>query len=160
LEGISKHGFGRSDLLLEDAELPFYHLQQGLIEEYEESNKNLDGEGAAPVLEELAWPKDIIIARRIDSLCELVLNPKPLSKRQSKKRKLAVESMGGENPSAKRAQKSNDITNNGESNADVNNDEYNQYNDNTDGELSESAVDDNNSEFGYEEEEDVSKLEE
>ncbi|KAI8883742.1 hypothetical protein K501DRAFT_86912 [Backusella circina FSU 941] len=158
LEGISKHGFGRSDLLLEDAELPFYHIKQGLIEEYEESNKNLDGDEAAPVLEKLAWPKDIIIARRIDSLCELVLNPKPLSKRQNRKRKLAVENLGNDNPPAKRSEKINSTANNGELssniNDDTNNDEYsNQYNDNTDGELSENAIDDNNSEFGYEEEE-------
>lgn len=33
------------------------------------------------------WPRDLVVARRIDSLCELVLNPKPLSIRQSRKRK-------------------------------------------------------------------------
>jgi hypothetical protein len=92
LEGISKHGIGRSDLLLEDPELPFYHIKQGIIEDYEEKNKDYDGDESAIVSEKLAWPKDIIIARRIDSLCELVINPKPLSKRQMKRRLVTDES--------------------------------------------------------------------
>lgn len=33
------------------------------------------------------WPRDLVVARRIDSLCELVLNPKPLTIRQTRKRK-------------------------------------------------------------------------
>ncbi|KAI8974348.1 P-loop containing nucleoside triphosphate hydrolase protein [Pilobolus umbonatus] len=75
LEGISKHGMGRSDLIIEDPELPFYHIKQSRIVDNDEDHLN--------------WPRDLVVARRIDALCELVLNPKPMSKRQTKNLLLA-----------------------------------------------------------------------
>ncbi|KAI8096416.1 SNF2 family N-terminal domain-containing protein [Halteromyces radiatus] len=76
LHGICKHGYSRSDLLLADSELPFYHIKQHIIDS-EDIKDPTSEEGMAIVNEKLAWPKDIVIARRIESLCELILKPKP-----------------------------------------------------------------------------------
>ncbi|KAI9305451.1 P-loop containing nucleoside triphosphate hydrolase protein [Cunninghamella echinulata] len=80
LQGICKHGYSRNDLLLNDVELPFYHIKQQLIESEEMKDITSD-EGNAYLMEKLSWPKDIVIARRIESLCELILKPKAPSKR-------------------------------------------------------------------------------
>ncbi|CAO3638143.1 unnamed protein product [Cunninghamella blakesleeana] len=80
LQGICKHGYSRNDLLLNDAELPFYHIKQQFIEN-EEMKETTTDEGNALLMEKLSWPKDIVIARRIESLCELILKPKAPSKR-------------------------------------------------------------------------------
>jgi hypothetical protein len=85
LEGICKHGVGRTDLIIEDAELPFYHVKQILTDGVEE----IQTEEGEMNLFKFVWPRDLVVARRIDSLCELVLNPKPLSIRQTRKRKSA-----------------------------------------------------------------------
>lgn len=70
---------------MEDPELPFYHVKQTLLEDGDETEeddeKKLDGR--------FVWPRDLVVARRIDSLCDLVLNPKPLTIRQTRKRKSA-----------------------------------------------------------------------
>ncbi|KAI9257448.1 hypothetical protein EDC94DRAFT_179478 [Helicostylum pulchrum] len=83
LEAICKHGIGRTDLIVDDPELPFYHVKQTLLEDGDETEdddeKKLDGR--------FVWPRDLVVARRIDSLCDLVLNPKPLTIRQTRKRK-------------------------------------------------------------------------
>ena len=44
-------------------------------------------------MEKLQWPKDLVIARRIDALCDLVLNPKSQARRAAggRKRKAKVE---------------------------------------------------------------------
>ncbi|KAI8147251.1 SNF2 family N-terminal domain-containing protein [Fennellomyces sp. T-0311] len=92
LQGICKHGIGRHDLLINDPELPFYDVKQKIVEE--ENIQDPEGEGASQVMEKLQWPKDLVIARRIDALCDLVLRPKPPPKRQaaSRKRKQPAES--------------------------------------------------------------------
>ncbi|KAI8088403.1 hypothetical protein BDF21DRAFT_413129 [Thamnidium elegans] len=90
LEAICKHGIGRTDLIVEDPELPFYHVKQTLLEDGDETEeddeKKLDSR--------FVWPRDLVVARRIDSLCDLVLNPKPLTIRQTRKRKSATDSSG------------------------------------------------------------------
>lgn len=91
LQGICKHGVNRSDLIVADDELPFHHIKKQIESTHEASEaKNEEGEEGATDSEFL-WPRDLVIARRIDSLCELVLKPKPLSKRgaTSRKRKAA-----------------------------------------------------------------------
>lgn len=85
LQGICKHGIGRNDLLLNDPELPFYDIKQRVVQE--ESIEDPEGEGAPTVLEKLAWPRDLVVARRIDALCEQVLRPKPPPKRPASSRK-------------------------------------------------------------------------
>ncbi|KAF7732761.1 Chromodomain helicase DNA binding protein [Apophysomyces ossiformis] len=98
LKGICKHGIGRHDLMTNDPELPFYHIKQGIIEG--EDIPDPEGEGAAAVMEQLGWPKDLVIARRIDSLCDLILRPKPPSKRQlNRKRKLDNKAAGRQSSS-------------------------------------------------------------
>ncbi|KAI8991556.1 hypothetical protein BDF20DRAFT_845263 [Mycotypha africana] len=108
LEGICKHGIGRNDLIIEDPELPFYHVKQRLDgeaqqEENAESDKKENGaekddaESTSTIAtgnnisnSAFVWPRDLVIARRVDSLCDLVLNPKPLTIRQTRKRRHAA----------------------------------------------------------------------
>lgn len=87
LQGICKHGVNRSDLIVADEDLPFHHIKKQIEQSNEASDaKNEEGEdGVAD--SEFLWPRDLVIARRIDSLCELVLKPKPLSKRGATTRK-------------------------------------------------------------------------
>lgn len=91
MEAICKHGIGRTDLIVEDPELPFYHVKQALIEDGDETEGE-DDENKSD--SRFVWPRDLVVARRIDSLCDLVLNPKPLTIRQSRKRKSATDSDG------------------------------------------------------------------
>lgn len=100
LQGICKHGVNRSDLIVGDEDLPFYHIKKQ-IEQNPVANDE-DGEAAGET--EFLWPRDLVIARRIDSLCELVLKPKPIGKRGggglSRKRKAAPsESKDASKPS-------------------------------------------------------------
>ncbi|KAL0088183.1 P-loop containing nucleoside triphosphate hydrolase protein [Phycomyces blakesleeanus] len=85
LLGICQHGIGRSDLLIEDPDLPFYKIKQKIVED--ENIHDPDGDDANLVMEKFAWPKDLVISRRIDALCDLIMNPKPPSKRQTANRK-------------------------------------------------------------------------
>lgn len=87
LEAICKHGIGRTDLIVEDPELPFYHVKQALIEDGEETEGEDDEKKSES---RFVWPRDLVVFRRIDSLCDLVLNPKPLTIRQTRKRKVAA----------------------------------------------------------------------
>ncbi|KAI8364631.1 SNF2 family N-terminal domain-containing protein [Radiomyces spectabilis] len=93
LTGICKHGIGRNDLLINDPELAFYHIRQKVLSEegIEDSEEN-----EATIMDKLAWPKDLVIARRINTLCELVLRPRPPPKRRAaggaRKRKAEVAS--------------------------------------------------------------------
>lgn len=91
LEGICKHGIGRHDLMVTDTELPFHQIVQNNIENSDINDANL--ESTASMLIRIAWPKELVIARRIEALCELILRPKP-QKRQirSRKRKSPGES--------------------------------------------------------------------
>lgn len=90
LQGICKHGVNRSDLIVGDEDLPFHHIKKQIETDHQASEAN-DEDDAAET--EFLWPRDLVIARRIDSLCELVLKPKPVSKRAggagSRKRKNA-----------------------------------------------------------------------
>ncbi|KAG2220859.1 hypothetical protein INT45_010921 [Circinella minor] len=90
LDGICKHGIGRHDLILNDPELPFYDVKQKVIEEGSIENPDSNN---TEVMEKLQWPKDLVIARRIDALCDLVLNPKSQARRAAggRKRKAKVE---------------------------------------------------------------------
>lgn len=114
LQGICKHGIGRHDLLINDPELPFYAVKKRIIEEH--NIQDPDGEEQATLMEKLSWPKDLVIARRIDALCELVLRPKPPSKRQlaNRKRKAAeaFEKSPEEQAAAAAASSSSSINNN------------------------------------------------
>lgn len=97
LQGICKHGIGRNDLLINDLDLPFFDVKQKIIDE--EDIQDPEGEGAQQLMERLAWPKDLVIARRIDSLCDMVLRPKAPSKKSSggsRKRKQAAFDKGGD----------------------------------------------------------------
>ncbi|KAI9491153.1 SNF2 family N-terminal domain-containing protein [Zychaea mexicana] len=78
LQGICTHGIGRHDLLINDPELPFYDSKQKIMEQDGDIGV---GENTDTVMDKLQWPKDLVIARRIDALCDLVLNPKSHSKR-------------------------------------------------------------------------------
>ncbi|RCH91729.1 choline dehydrogenase 7, partial [Rhizopus stolonifer] len=91
LEGICKHGVGRHDLIIEDPELPFYHVKQSFIQGTEEA-QSLEEEADSS---KFVWPRDLVIARRIDSLCDLVLNPKPFTIRQTRKRKTGTDTVEG-----------------------------------------------------------------
>ncbi|KAI8091622.1 SNF2 family N-terminal domain-containing protein [Thamnidium elegans] len=92
LEGICKHGIGRHDLMVNDTELPFHRIVQKNIENSSLVDPNL--ESTAAMLIRIAWPKELVIQRRIDALCELILRPKQPQKRQirSRKRKTPSES--------------------------------------------------------------------
>ncbi|KAI7865420.1 P-loop containing nucleoside triphosphate hydrolase protein, partial [Spinellus fusiger] len=85
LVGICKHGVGRHDLMTDDTELPFYHVKQDMLADNDPQPS--DTENSASLMESLGWPKDLVIARRIDSLCELILKPKPPPKRPASNRK-------------------------------------------------------------------------
>lgn len=74
---------GRTDLITEDPELPFYHVKQSLMDAGDDSLTEEQEDTSS----KFVWPRDLVIVRRIDSLCDLVLNPKPLSARQMRKRK-------------------------------------------------------------------------
>lgn len=84
LEGICKHGIGRHDLMITDTELPFHQIVQNVIESSDITDPNLQSTSA--MLIRIAWPKELVIARRIEALCELILRPKP-QKRQIRSRK-------------------------------------------------------------------------
>jgi hypothetical protein len=87
LQGICKHGVNRSELIVADEDLPFNHIKKQ-IEQRSENGEAQDGEADGSTQEtEFLWPRDLVIARRIESLCELVLKPKPLSKRGALNRK-------------------------------------------------------------------------
>ncbi|KAI9346673.1 SNF2 family N-terminal domain-containing protein [Pilaira anomala] len=85
LEGICKHGIGRHDLMVNDTELPFHRIVQKNIENSSIVDPNL--ESTAAMLIRIAWPKELVIQRRIDALCELILRPKQPQKRQIRSRK-------------------------------------------------------------------------
>lgn len=85
LEGICKHGIGRHDLMISDTELPFHQVVQNNIEKSEINDPNL--ENTASMLIRIAWPKELVIQRRIEALCELILRPKQPQKRQIRNRK-------------------------------------------------------------------------
>lgn len=85
LEGICKHGIGRHDLMVSDIELPFHRIVQRNIENSSLVDPNL--ESTAAMLIRIAWPKELVIQRRIDALCELILRPKQPQKRQIRSRK-------------------------------------------------------------------------
>lgn len=85
LEGICKHGIGRHDLMISDTELPFHRIVESNIEKSDISDPNL--ENTASMLIRIAWPKELVIQRRIDALCELILRPKQPQKRQIRSRK-------------------------------------------------------------------------
>ncbi|KAI9318061.1 P-loop containing nucleoside triphosphate hydrolase protein [Dichotomocladium elegans] len=85
LQGICKHGFSRYDLLINDPELPFHVVRERMLRE--DKNEPQEDEGSGALLEKLLWPKDLVIARRIKALCDLVLNPKPAPRRSASSRK-------------------------------------------------------------------------
>lgn len=96
LEAISKHGIGRTDLIIEDPELPFYHIKQSLIGDDDETEAEDEEEDKNKASNsKFIRPRDLVVARRIDSLCDLVLNPKPSSVRQTRKRRSAASRGGG-----------------------------------------------------------------
>lgn len=72
-------------MIIEDPDLPFYHVKQSLVGDDEETEA--EGEDDDKSTSKFVWPRDLVVARRIDSLCDLVLNPKPLTIRQARKRK-------------------------------------------------------------------------
>ncbi|CAO0794785.1 unnamed protein product [Mucor circinelloides] len=90
LEGVNKHGMNRQESIIEDPELPFYHVKKSLTE----GGKEVEGEEGDLNLFKFVWPRDLVIFRRIDSLCELVTNPKPLSMRAARKRKQIAGARG------------------------------------------------------------------
>jgi hypothetical protein len=124
LEGVSKHGMNRQELIIEDPDLPFYHVKKSLTE----GGKEVEGEEGDLNLFKFVWPRDLVIFRRIDSLCELVTNPKPLSMRASKKRKQIASARG----SGGRKKKAKDETTEGDDQAnrsDLSEEEINEYDD-------------------------------
>ncbi|KAI8069985.1 SNF2 family N-terminal domain-containing protein [Gongronella butleri] len=76
LQAICKHGYGRSDLVLADKQLAFTSAVQEIIKEHAIQDPE-SAEGNTILMEKLNWPKDIVLARRIDSLCELITKPRP-----------------------------------------------------------------------------------
>jgi hypothetical protein len=95
LEAICKHGIGRTDLIIEDPELPFYQVKQSLVGDDEETEGEEEEDKNKALNSKFVWPRDLVVARRIDSLCDLVLNPKPLTIRQTRKRKTATGTSAG-----------------------------------------------------------------
>ena len=71
--------------MVNDTELPFHRIVQHNIEHSDLNDTNL--ENTASMLIRIAWPKDLVIQRRIDALCELILRPKQPQKRQIRSRK-------------------------------------------------------------------------
>ncbi|CAO3697270.1 unnamed protein product [Rhizopus microsporus] len=94
LQGICKHGIGRHDLMISDPELPFHKIVQQYNENKDATESN--PETTAEILTRITWPKDLVIARRIEALCELILRPRPPPKRpaasRNRKRKSPEES--------------------------------------------------------------------
>ncbi|KAI9244805.1 SNF2 family N-terminal domain-containing protein [Sporodiniella umbellata] len=84
LQGICKNGIGRHDLMITDTELPFYKIVNLPPENGEITNT--ESETTSEALNRIAWPKDLVIARRIESLCELILRPRPPPKRSAASR--------------------------------------------------------------------------
>jgi hypothetical protein len=89
--------------MLGDIELPFYHIKQQIMQDVSDPQSD---EGKAQVKTQLAWPKDIVIARRIESLCELVLKPRPPPKRPASSRKRPHD---GNGPRGKRSHTSSTL---------------------------------------------------
>lgn len=71
--------------MVNDTELPFHRIVQKNIENSSIVDPNL--ESTAAMLIRIAWPKELVIQRRIDALCELILRPKQPQKRQIRSRK-------------------------------------------------------------------------
>jgi hypothetical protein len=71
--------------MVNDPELPFNDIVKKNIESSELDDPNL--ETTSSMLIRIAWPKDLVIARRIDALCELILRPKPLKRPTARSRK-------------------------------------------------------------------------
>lgn len=71
--------------MVNDTELPFHRIVQRNIENSTLADPNL--ESTAAMLIRIAWPKELVIQRRIDALCELILRPKQPQKRQIRSRK-------------------------------------------------------------------------
>ncbi|CAO3677494.1 unnamed protein product [Rhizopus stolonifer] len=89
LQGICKNGIGRHDLMITDTELPFHTIVSLPSENGEPVNPE---ETTAETLIRIAWPKDLVIARRIESLCELILRPRPPPKRPAASRNRKIKS--------------------------------------------------------------------
>lgn len=114
----------RQELIIEDPDLPFYHVKKSLTE----GGKEVEGEEGDLNLFKFVWPRDLVIFRRIDSLCDLVTNPKPLSMRASKKRK----QIAGVRGSGGRKKKAKDETTEGDdqtNRSDLSEEEMNEYDD-------------------------------
>ncbi|CAO0790446.1 unnamed protein product [Mucor circinelloides] len=84
LHGICKHGIGRHDLMVTDEELPFHQVVKDAMAGVDP--EEAESESIPNILNRISWPKELVIARRIDALCELILKPKP-QKRQIRSRK-------------------------------------------------------------------------
>jgi hypothetical protein len=80
-------------LIVEDPDLPFYHVKQSLVGDDEETEAEGDEDDKVST-SKFVWPRDLVVARRIDSLCDLVLNPKT-SSRQTRKRKSGAGTSNG-----------------------------------------------------------------
>ncbi|KAI8968258.1 SNF2 family N-terminal domain-containing protein [Mycotypha africana] len=85
LQGICKHGIGRHDLMITDADLPFYKIVQDNAEQGE--IPDIDPQSISATLLRINWPKELVIQRRIDSLCDLILNPKQPASINARSRK-------------------------------------------------------------------------
>lgn len=85
LQGICKHGIGRHDLMIMDKELPFHKIVEKNIENSDIDDPNL--QSTSNMLIRIAWPKELVIARRIDALCELILRPKQQKRSRNRKPK-------------------------------------------------------------------------
>lgn len=93
LKGICKHGIGRHDLMIMDKELPFHEIVEKNIENSDNTDPSLQSTSA--MLIRIAWPKELVIARRIEALCELILKPKPQKRSRSRKPKLPAPAPNG-----------------------------------------------------------------
>ncbi|KAI9316672.1 P-loop containing nucleoside triphosphate hydrolase protein [Dichotomocladium elegans] len=111
LQGICKHGVGRNDLIINDPELPFLAVKDEILKEkpLPESNE----EGFSAIIERISWPKDLVIARRIDALCDLVLHPKPPPKRPASSRKRKVVDKKRADLSSKNVEGTNSVSGGG-----------------------------------------------
>ncbi|KAI9015336.1 SNF2 family N-terminal domain-containing protein [Phycomyces nitens] len=85
LEGICRHGIGRHDLMIDDPTLPFFQVKQRVLAE--ENEHQPENDNSTSLMEKIGWPKDLVIARRIEALCELITKPKPPPKRPASSRK-------------------------------------------------------------------------
>ncbi|KAI9176217.1 hypothetical protein H9P43_006582 [Blastocladiella emersonii ATCC 22665] len=79
LLGIAKHGYGRYEAIVQDPEFQFYALAESYRAVAGAAPAVAPTASAAGTINGLPWPKETVLTKRIESLCQLV-NPRYMLK--------------------------------------------------------------------------------